>query len=184
MEVQTRLSFISLIQRDSGITTDGEPCLILIISSKTQYDGQTIPPDPVHCIAVRFHPSHRQIWLIRLCSLITSSNNGYDGSIVNGLQSLPQWRDYFNHPSDSQLGLLSAIQVAPLFTIILTRHSHSSQSIGTLATYPITPYLADGLGRKPTLLIGCFFMCVATAIQAAAQSVEMFIGARLVTSYP
>jgi len=31
---------------------------------------------------------------------------------MNGLQSLPQWKDYFHDPSDSQLGLLNAIQVS------------------------------------------------------------------------
>ena len=44
-------------------------------------------------------------------SLITSSTNGYDGSMMNGLQSLPQWEGVFKSPSGSKLGLLNAIQV-------------------------------------------------------------------------
>lgn len=44
------------------------------------------------------------------CSLITSSTNGFDGSMMNGLQALPQWRSAFNNPSGGQLGLLNAIQ--------------------------------------------------------------------------
>jgi len=43
-------------------------------------------------------------------SLITSSTNGYDGSMMNGLQSLTQWTGYFNNPSGGRLGLLNAIQ--------------------------------------------------------------------------
>jgi hypothetical protein len=39
--------------------------------------------------------------------MITNSSNGYDGSLLNGLQSLPQWRDYFNSPSGAILGALS-----------------------------------------------------------------------------
>ena len=46
-----------------------------------------------------------------LASLITSSTNGYDGSMMNGLQSLTQWENDFNHPTGSMLGLLNAIQV-------------------------------------------------------------------------
>lgn len=44
-------------------------------------------------------------------SLITSSTNGYDGSMMNGLQSLPQWTGFFNNPVGGKLGLLNAIQV-------------------------------------------------------------------------
>jgi hypothetical protein len=43
--------------------------------------------------------------------LITSSTNGYDGSMMNGLQSLTQWETYFDHPTKGKLGLLNAIQV-------------------------------------------------------------------------
>jgi len=31
--------------------------------------------------------------------------------MMNGLQSVPTWVDYFNDPQGSQLGLLNAIQV-------------------------------------------------------------------------
>ena len=82
---------------------------------------------------------------------------------MNGLQSLDQWKDDFNHPSDSLLGLLNAIQ-----------------NIGSLAAYPFAPYLSDGLGRRMAVLLGATIMCVATAIQTASQSVGMFIGARYV----
>ncbi|KAF9497933.1 hexose transporter [Pleurotus eryngii] len=103
-------------------------------------------------------------WIVLL--LITSSNNGYDGSMMNGLQTLPQWKDYFHAPSGSMLGLLNAIQ-----------------SIGSLAAYPFSPYLSDGLGRKKTVFIGAVIMCIATVIQTAAQSVGMFIGARFLIGF-
>lgn len=50
-------------------------------------------------------------------SLITSMTNGFDGSMMNGLQSLTQWEDDFNHPTGGTLGVLNAIQVrrVPLF---------------------------------------------------------------------
>lgn len=49
-------------------------------------------------------------------SLITSSTNGYDGSMMNGLQSLDQWEDYFHRPTGGRLGLLNAIQVRVRFS--------------------------------------------------------------------
>lgn len=45
-------------------------------------------------------------------SLITSSTNGYDGSMMNAVQSLDAWEDYFHTPKDGKLGLLNAIQVS------------------------------------------------------------------------
>ncbi|KAI0064231.1 hexose transporter [Artomyces pyxidatus] len=103
-------------------------------------------------------------WIFLL--LITSSTNGYDGSMMNALQSDGQWNAYFNTPHGSQLGLLNAIQ-----------------NIGSLAAYPMAPYLSDGLGRRATIFIGAFIMLIATALQTAAQSVGMFIGARFLIGF-
>lgn len=33
---------------------------------------------------------------------------GYDASLLNGLQAMPQWKAYFNSPSSSFLGLIYA----------------------------------------------------------------------------
>ncbi|KAF5381387.1 hypothetical protein D9615_008322 [Tricholomella constricta] len=103
-------------------------------------------------------------WIV-LC-LITSSTNGYDGSMMNGLQSLDQWNEYFDKPTGGKLGLLNAIQ-----------------NIGSLAAYPFAPYISDGLGRRPAIFIGATIMCIATAIQTASQSVGMFIGARFLIGF-
>ena len=39
-------------------------------------------------------------------------SNGYDGSMMNGLQTLDQWKNYLNNPQGSTLGLFNAIQVS------------------------------------------------------------------------
>ncbi|KIJ45398.1 hypothetical protein M422DRAFT_166811 [Sphaerobolus stellatus SS14] len=93
--------------------------------------------------------------------LITSSTNGYDGSMMNGLQSIPQWRNAFHNPSGGSLGLLNAIQ-----------------NIGSLCGLPFAPYMADGLGRRTNIFFGACIMIIATIVQTASQSVHMFIGAR------
>ncbi|KAJ7113157.1 general substrate transporter [Mycena epipterygia] len=103
-------------------------------------------------------------WILLL--LITSSTNGYDGSMMNGLQSLTQWEQYFKTPTKGKLGLLNAIQ-----------------NIGALAGYPFAPYLSDGIGRKPTVFLGALIMVIATAVQTASQSVGMFIGARFLIGF-
>lgn len=85
---------------------------------------------------------------------------------MNGLQSLTQWQEAFNHPTGGMLGLLNAIQ-----------------NIGCLAAYPFSPYLSDGIGRRPTIFIGALIMLGATALQTASQNVNMFIGARFLIGF-
>lgn len=53
-----------------------------------------------------------------------------------------------------------------------------SQNIGSVAAYPFSPYVSDGLGRRAAVILGATIMCVATVIQTASHSVGMFIGAR------
>ena len=36
---------------------------------------------------------------------ISSYATGYDGSMMNGLQSLDTWKEFFNYPDASELGL-------------------------------------------------------------------------------
>ncbi|KAG9313571.1 hexose transporter [Chiua virens] len=103
-------------------------------------------------------------WIVLL--LITSSTTGYDGSMMNGLQSLTQWQAAFDYPSGGNLGLLNAIQ-----------------NIGALAGYPFAPYLSDGVGRRRAIWFGAAIMCVATAVQTGSQSVGMFIGARFLIGF-
>ncbi|GJE90048.1 MFS transporter, sugar porter [Phanerochaete sordida] len=103
-------------------------------------------------------------WITLL--LITSTTNGYDGSMMNGLQSLDQWRTAFHNPTPGMLGLLNAIQ-----------------NIGCLAAYPFAPYVSDGFGRRTAVALGAFIMCAATVIQTASQSVGMFIAARFIIGF-
>ncbi|KDQ55565.1 hypothetical protein JAAARDRAFT_48515 [Jaapia argillacea MUCL 33604] len=103
-------------------------------------------------------------WIVLM--LITSSTNGYDGSMMNGLQSLTQWNAAFGYPQGSKLGLLNAIQ-----------------NIGSLCAYPFSPYMTDGLGRRFSVGFGASLMVAATIIQTASQNVNMFIGARFLIGF-
>ncbi|KLO08006.1 hexose transporter [Schizopora paradoxa] len=104
------------------------------------------------------------LWIVLL--LITSTANGYDGSMMNGLQLLTQWEDAFNHPMGSKLGLLGAIQ-----------------NIGSLGCLPFSPYACDLLGRKRTIFLGACIIVAGAIVQTASQSVEMFIGARFLVGF-
>ncbi|EJU00892.1 hexose transporter [Dacryopinax primogenitus] len=103
-------------------------------------------------------------WIFLL--LITSYTNGYDGSMMNGLQILDQWKGAMGNPAGGKLGLLNAIQ-----------------NIGALCATPIAPYVTDGIGRKLAIIWGASLMIIGTAVQSAAQSVGMFTGARFLIGF-
>lgn len=41
--------------------------------------------------------------------LLSSATLGFDGSMMNGLQSLSVWRDYFGNPNAKLLGTMNAM---------------------------------------------------------------------------
>jgi MFS family permease len=90
-----------------------------------------------------------------------SGTVGYDGSMMNGLQTLQQWQTFMNHPRGAWLGFINAIQ-----------------AVGGLVTFPIEAYVADRYGRKPCLYAGLFFVILGSGLQTGANSPGMFIAAR------
>ncbi|KAI0091287.1 general substrate transporter [Irpex rosettiformis] len=107
---------------------------------------------------------NRGIRLLNIClflPLLTAPINGFDSSLVNGLQILPAWQEYFHHPNGKTLGLISAAQV-----------------IGSIVALPLTPIVSDNLGRRPTLFIGSVIMLVGAILQTLSRNIGTFIGAR------
>ncbi|KAJ7811307.1 general substrate transporter [Mycena olivaceomarginata] len=80
--------------------------------------------------------------------------------MLNNIRILPQWNDYFDNPQGSNLGLLALY------------------SIGSIASLPILPFIADRFGRKVAIIGRCILMIIAAGIQGASQNLAMFKGAR------
>lgn len=106
-------------------------------------------------------PALRRTYLILMFVVLTSATNGYDGSIVNALQSMTTWQDYFHHPQGSLLGLFACIM-----------------SVGSLCAIPIVPYAADILGRRWGIIIGCVIMLLGVVLQSISINFRMFVAAR------
>ncbi|KAK0798494.1 hypothetical protein LTR57_020133 [Friedmanniomyces endolithicus] len=82
---------------------------------------------------------------------------------MNGLQTLAYWQDHFNHPSAATLGLLNAIF-----------------SVGQVVGLPFVPLLADGIGRKWTILLGSSLIFLGVILQTVSTTIGMFIAARFI----
>jgi MFS family permease len=114
-----------------------------------------------------FQQSHLlRLNLLLIIPLLSSSVAGYDGSLMNGLQSLSQWKDYFGNPEGAMLGLVNA-----------------AQSIGSVLALPIVGGLSDRYGRKLVLLAGIAGVIIATIIQATSTTLAQFIVSRLVVGF-
>lgn len=105
--------------------------------------------------------------------------------MMNGLQTLTQWQNCefspvpngrcwttrqkangvlmiaFHSPSSSQLGLLNCIM-----------------SVGSLVALPTVPYIADILGRRTGVFIGCSIMVLGVTLQSIGTSFGIFVCGR------
>lgn len=102
----------------------------------------------------------------KIVPMITNSSNGYDGSLLNGLQSLPQWREYFNSPTGAVLGALG-----------------NGYTFGNALALPVIAFFNDKYGRLASLRVGCTIAIVGSALQAAAQNYAMFLVARIIIGF-
>ncbi|KAJ5267598.1 hypothetical protein N7478_010406 [Penicillium angulare] len=107
-------------------------------------------------------PHLLQLNLILLIPLLSSSVAGYDGSLMNALQSIDEWKEYFGNPTGSVLGVVNA-----------------AQSIGSVISLPFVGILSDRIGRRLTLLSGAIVIIVASIIQAASVQYGMFVFSRV-----
>ncbi|CRG92363.1 Lactose permease [Talaromyces islandicus] len=108
------------------------------------------------------HPGLRRLYAMMPILFLGSTINGYDGSLLNGLQTMVPWEEYFNNPTGARLGLFTAIQ-----------------NIGGFCSLFFASYAADLLGRKGGVLLGLLILFVGTIIQVVPSvNSGMYIAGR------
>ncbi|KAI8686617.1 hypothetical protein NCS56_00322000 [Fusarium sp. Ph1] len=112
-------------------------------------------------------PHLRNLYCLIIFLLIASATTGYDGMMVNTSQQMDRWKEYFpEHENESKLGILI-----------------NMYNIGSIVSFFITPYLADNLGRKPTIMIGCVIMIAGSFISAFCNGYGMYMAGRFVLGF-
>ncbi|KAH8640506.1 general substrate transporter [Alternaria alternata] len=111
-------------------------------------------------------PELRKLYLLMPFLFLGSTTLGYDGSLLNGLQTMPAWKEFFHHPTGSRLGLLGAFPGFGGFAVLL-----------------FTPYIADMMGRRLGTAIGCLLVIMGSIIQAFPRKDNpdaMFLAGRFI----
>ena len=95
----------------------------------------------------------------------TSQTGGYDGSMMNGLNILDSYTNYFNLNAAT-----TGLNTASVF-------------IGGFLGPIFSGIMSDRLGRRPTLFWGSVITLIGVLLQTAAQNIAMFVVARIVLGF-
>ncbi|KAH6880816.1 general substrate transporter [Thelonectria olida] len=102
-------------------------------------------------------PNLRALNLLLIIPMLSIFTQG----MMNGLQSVENWRDYFGEPKGATLGLFNA-----------------AYPMGGLCAIPFLSFVSDSFGRRAALGLGATVCVVGASLQAAAQNLPMFVVSR------
>ncbi|KAL4885462.1 general substrate transporter [Aspergillus karnatakaensis] len=119
---------------------------------------------------IRCSPWTKSMFRLYGCLLISyfcGCLNGYDGSLMGGLNAMDSYQDTFKTgTTGSQVGFIMAVY-----------------NIGSVAAIPFTGPINDYLGRRAGMFAGALLIIFGTCIQAPAHNIEMFIGGRFILGF-
>lgn len=104
-------------------------------------------------------------WCIFLMTL-SSTNSGYDMSIMNGLQSLSHWENKMGNPSGQRLGALS-----------------NGVAFGAVLSAVLGSYLADRWGRRTAVQIGALLTVLGSILQGLSTGYGFFLVSRIIIGF-
>lgn len=104
--------------------------------------------------------------LVVLSACVTSTTKGYDGSMMQSLNELPSYVDYFGTFNPA----IQAINTCSLY-------------FGGIVSSCLAGYFANRFGRRRVLRYTAVWTIGAVILQAAAQNVPMFVVSRALVGF-
>ncbi|CAH2352545.1 high-affinity glucose transporter Hxt2p [[Candida] railenensis] len=116
-------------------------------------------------------PWYRYRHLQKLClhifvTTLASTNNGYDGSMLNGLQVFERWNKAMSYPSGAVLGALS-----------------NGTTFGAILAYFVASWLSDKIGRKNATIAGSTITFIGSILQANSTNYAFFLITRIILGF-
>ncbi|KAJ4188481.1 hypothetical protein NW755_006643 [Fusarium falciforme] len=98
--------------------------------------------------------------------LVVCATNGYDSSLLTGLQGVEAWKEQFGSPKGALLGITSA-----------------SYPLGAILSTPLSAFISDRFGRRQSIIIGSLIMILGVVMQTVSSSIGLFLGGRIVVGF-
>ncbi|KAI0470613.1 general substrate transporter [Xylariaceae sp. FL0804] len=108
----------------------------------------------------------RLYFLLFPCLMGIEMTSGFDSQIINAVQLVPEWTDYFGNPTGGYKGILA-----------------SALPLGACVGLPFIPLVNDNLGRRWCVMVGSLIMIAGSIIQGFAVNGPMYIVARLIVGF-
>ncbi|KAJ5999274.1 hypothetical protein N7451_007084 [Penicillium sp. IBT 35674x] len=112
------------------------------------------------------YPGLRSLNLLLLGCIVCDMTNGYDGSMLSGLQIIDAWQDALGHPTGTRLGTIT-----------------NGTRYGQLGALLIAAPLMQRLGRRVPIMIGSCILLVGVALQASSVNYDMFVISRVLIGF-
>lgn len=94
---------------------------------------------------------------------LSSTTAGYDGSIMNGLQSLSHWQSEMDQPTGDRLG-----------------HLANGVNFGCILGVTVAPWMCDRFGRKKVVFLGSAIVIIGAILQGLSNSYGFFLVSRII----
>ncbi|KAL2841718.1 general substrate transporter [Aspergillus pseudoustus] len=108
-------------------------------------------------------PQLRRLNFCLFSLILLSSSNGFDGSLVNGLQSLDSWMSFMQTPDGTWLGFINGMY-----------------SVGALVSLTLGGWGCNMFGRRPCIYIGITILTIGGILGAVAPNDTVFIVSRVI----
>ncbi|KAI1437863.1 general substrate transporter [Xylaria sp. CBS 124048] len=92
--------------------------------------------------------------------------SGFDSQMINALQIVPSWIDYFDNPQGATQGIIAA-----------------SYSLGAIISLPIIGIVNDKFGRRWSIFGGSAIGVIGALIQGLSVNVAQYIVARIILGF-
>ncbi|KAI1252482.1 hypothetical protein MGN70_007060 [Eutypa lata] len=92
--------------------------------------------------------------------------SGFDSQLINALQIVPSWIDFFDNPQGGLKGIIAA-----------------AYSLGAIFSLPFIGVVNDKFGRRWSIFGGSVIMVIGALIQGLSINVGMYIAARLILGF-
>ncbi|SGZ47317.1 CIC11C00000005845 [Sungouiella intermedia] len=111
-------------------------------------------------------PHLRKMTFVIFLLTLSSTTSGYDGSVMNGLQSLLHWQSEMGTPTGDRLG-----------------HLANGVNFGCIIGVTIAPYICDHYGRRTLVFIGSTVAVIGAILQGCSNSYGFFLASRVVLGF-